>query len=34
VFRERINAAPGTKLRVSPIPELVHLFGADGKRLN
>jgi multiple sugar transport system ATP-binding protein len=34
IFRERINAAPGDKLRVSPDTSVVHLFGADGKRVN
>ncbi len=32
-FRERINGRPGDALHVSPALELVHLFGADGKRL-
>jgi len=34
IFRERINAAPGEKLRVTPDLSLVHLFGANGQRLN
>ncbi len=34
IFRERINAAPGEKLRVTPDLALVHLFGANGQRLN
>ena len=34
IFRERINAAPGSKLKVSPDVNLVHLFDANGKRVN
>ena len=34
IFRERINAAPGEKLRVTPDLALVHLFGANGQRMN
>ena len=32
-FRERITGRPGETLRVKPDLSLVHLFGADGKRL-
>jgi len=32
-FRERIAGRPGDKLRVKPDLGLVHLFGADGRRL-
>ena len=34
VFRERITAAPGSKLRVTPDIKVVHLFDKDGKRVN
>ena len=34
IFRERINAAPGSKLRITPDLDLVHLFDKDGKRVN
>jgi multiple sugar transport system ATP-binding protein len=34
IFRERINAEPGSKLRVTPDLGLVHLFDASGKRVN
>jgi multiple sugar transport system ATP-binding protein len=34
IFRERINAEPGSKLRVTPDLALVHLFGANGQRVN
>jgi multiple sugar transport system ATP-binding protein len=32
-FRERISGRPGDTLRIKPDLSLVHLFGADGKRL-
>ncbi len=34
IFRERINAEPGSKLRITPDLSLVHLFGGNGQRLN
>lgn len=34
VFRERITALPGSKIRVSPDVSLVHLFDADGMHVN
>jgi multiple sugar transport system ATP-binding protein len=34
IFRERITQEPGTKLRVTPDLSLVHLFGANGQRVN
>lgn len=34
IFRERITAQPGSKLRVTPDLSLVHLFDANGKRVN
>ena len=33
VFRERIRAAPGDVLKVAPIHDAVHLFGADEQRI-
>ncbi|MBY3422646.1 sn-glycerol-3-phosphate ABC transporter ATP-binding protein UgpC [Rhizobium laguerreae] len=33
VFRERIRAAPGEVLRIAPIHDTVHLFGADEQRI-
>jgi multiple sugar transport system ATP-binding protein len=34
VFRERVNAKPGQSIRISPDPELVHLFDEEtGKRI-
>jgi multiple sugar transport system ATP-binding protein len=34
VFRERVNAQPGQQIRVTPDPNLVHLFDEQtGKRL-
>ena len=34
IFRERITAAPGTKLKVTPDLSVIHLFDKDGKRVN
>ncbi len=34
IFRERISAKPGETLKVTPDLSVVHLFGADGKRVN
>jgi multiple sugar transport system ATP-binding protein len=34
IFRERINAEPGSKLRITPDLSLVHLFGPNGQRVN
>ena len=34
IFRERIKAAPGDKIKVSPDLSVIHLFDADGKRVN
>jgi len=34
IFRERVNVAPGTKIKVKPDLSLVHLFDKDGKRVN
>ncbi len=34
VFRERIEAKPGSRLRMSPDLSAVHLFGVDGSRVN
>lgn len=34
IFRERINAVPGSKLRVMPDLSVVHLFDANGTRVN
>jgi multiple sugar transport system ATP-binding protein len=35
VFRERISAAPGDHIRLSPEPGLIHLFeSSSGKRIN
>jgi multiple sugar transport system ATP-binding protein len=34
IFRERITAQPGTKLKVSPDLSVVHLFDANGMRVN
>ena len=34
VFRERIKAQPGTRLKVSPDLSVVHLFDRDGLRVN
>jgi multiple sugar transport system ATP-binding protein len=34
VFRERISGEPGSTIRVSPKLSVVHLFAADGRRLN
>jgi len=34
IFRERITVQPGSKLRVTPDLSLVHLFDANGKRVN
>ena len=34
VFRDRISARPGQTIRITPDPNLVHLFdGASGERL-
>ena len=34
IFRERVNVAPGSMVRVTPDLDLVHLFDKDGKRVN
>jgi multiple sugar transport system ATP-binding protein len=34
IFRERVQAAPGSTIKVSPDLSVVHLFDADGKRVN
>ena len=34
IFRERITTQPGGRIRVSPDVASVHLFDADGKRVN
>jgi multiple sugar transport system ATP-binding protein len=34
IFRERINVAPGTKIRVKPDSSLAHLFDATGQRID
>ncbi|MBK8084081.1 MAG: sn-glycerol-3-phosphate ABC transporter ATP-binding protein UgpC [Devosia sp.] len=34
IFRERISAAPGSKIRVAPDLAVVHLFDKNGQRLN
>ena len=34
IFRERISALPGSKLKVMPDLSVVHLFNKDGKRVN
>jgi multiple sugar transport system ATP-binding protein len=34
IFRERVNVAPGSKIKVKPDMSLVHLFDKDGKRVN
>jgi len=34
IFRERVNVAPGTKIKVKPDMSVVHLFDKDGKRVN
>jgi multiple sugar transport system ATP-binding protein len=34
IFRERITAQPGSKIRVAPDLSVVHLFNKDGKRVN
>ena len=34
IFRERINAAPGSKLKVMPDLSVVHLFNKAGQRVN
>ena len=34
IFRERIKAQPGDKIKVSPDLSVVHLFDAEGKRVN
>ena len=34
VFRERIEAKPGSRLRMSPDLSAVHLFRSDGSRAN
>jgi multiple sugar transport system ATP-binding protein len=34
IFRERIKAAPGSTIKISPDLSVVHLFDADGKRVN
>ncbi|MBX4994407.1 multiple sugar transport system ATP-binding protein [Rhizobium binae] len=33
VFRERIRAAPGDRLKIAPIHDAVHLFAADEQRI-
>ncbi len=34
IFRDRITARPGETLKVSPNPDLVHLFDAQGRRID
>jgi multiple sugar transport system ATP-binding protein len=34
IFRERVNVAPGTRIRVKPDMSVVHLFDAGGQRVN
>jgi multiple sugar transport system ATP-binding protein len=34
IFRERFDAVPGGKIRVTPDLDMVHLFGRDGLRRN
>jgi multiple sugar transport system ATP-binding protein len=34
IFRERITATPGSKIKVAPDLSVVHLFNKDGKRVN
>jgi multiple sugar transport system ATP-binding protein len=34
IFRERINVAPGSKIKVKPDLSVVHLFDANGQRVN
>ena len=34
IFRERITAQPGSKIKVAPDLSVVHLFNKDGKRVN
>jgi multiple sugar transport system ATP-binding protein len=34
IFRERVNVAPGSRIKVKPDISLVHLFDKDGKRVN
>jgi multiple sugar transport system ATP-binding protein len=34
IFRERITAQPGSKIKVAPDLSVVHLFDKDGKRVN
>ncbi|HEV7275245.1 MAG TPA: sn-glycerol-3-phosphate ABC transporter ATP-binding protein UgpC [Devosiaceae bacterium] len=34
VFRERVSARPGDTIRVTTDPSSIHLFDADGRRLN
>ena len=34
IFRERIAALPGSKIKVAPDLSVVHLFDKDGKRVN
>ena len=34
IFRERVNVAPGTKIKVKPDLSVVHLFDANGHRVN
>lgn len=35
VFRDRIDAEPGSTIRIAPIPRLVHLFDSDtGARIS
>ena len=34
IFRERIRTQPGSRIRVSPDVATVHLFDADGQRVN
>jgi len=34
IFRERITATPGSKIKVAPDLSVVHLFDKDGKRVN
>jgi multiple sugar transport system ATP-binding protein len=34
IFRERVKAAPGSTLKISPDLSVVHLFDAEGRRVN
>ncbi len=34
IFRERINVAPGSTIKVKPDLSVVHLFDSNGQRVN